>query len=49
MTLTNTLLPFGWQHHLLAIAALGTGNTDILWALRGIVLGALAQGLTARE
>ncbi len=32
-----------------AIAALGTGNTDILWALGGIVLGALAQGLTARE
>ena len=32
-----------------AIAALGTGNTDILWALGGIVLGALAHGLTARE
>jgi len=32
-----------------AIAALGTGNTDILWALGGIVLGALAQGLLARE
>ena len=32
-----------------AIAALGTGNTDILWALAGIVLGALAQGLTTRE
>lgn len=31
-----------------AIAALGTGNTDILWALGGIVLGALAQGLNAR-
>ena len=32
-----------------AIAALGTGNTDILWALGGIVLGALVQGLTARD
>ena len=32
-----------------AIAALGTGNTDILWALAGTVLGALAHGLTARE
>jgi uncharacterized membrane protein YedE/YeeE len=32
-----------------AIAALGTGNTDILWALGGIVLGAWAQGLLARE
>ena len=32
-----------------AIAALGTGNTDILWALGGIVLGALAHGLTARD
>jgi uncharacterized membrane protein YedE/YeeE len=32
-----------------AIAALGTGNIDILWALGGIVLGALAQGLTTRE
>lgn len=31
-----------------AIAALGTGNTDILWALGGIVLGALAHGLTSR-
>ncbi len=30
-----------------AIAALGTGNTDILWALAGIVLGGLAHGLTA--
>jgi len=32
-----------------AIAALGTGNTDILWALSGIVLGGLGQGLTARD
>ena len=32
-----------------AIAALGTGNTDILWALGGIVLGGLAHGLTARD
>lgn len=32
-----------------AIAALGTGNTDILWALGGIVLGGLAHGLTTRD
>lgn len=32
-----------------AIAALGTGNTDILWALLGIVLGALAHGLRAKN
>ena len=32
-----------------AIAALGTGNTDILWALGGIVLGGLAHGLTAQD
>lgn len=32
-----------------AIAALGTGNTDVLWALGGMVLGALVQGLTARD
>ena len=32
-----------------AIAALGTGNTEVLWALAGTVLGALAQGLTARD
>ena len=32
-----------------AIAALGTGNTDILWALGGIVLGAWVHGITARE
>ncbi len=32
-----------------AIAALGTGNTDVLWALAGIVLGGLAHGLTARD
>ena len=31
-----------------AIAALGTGNTDILWALGGIALGALAQGWRGR-
>ena len=32
-----------------AIASLGTGNTDILWALAGIVLGGLAQGLSSRD
>jgi len=31
-----------------AIAALGVGNWDLLWALAGIALGALAQGLSAR-
>jgi uncharacterized membrane protein YedE/YeeE len=31
-----------------AIAALGTGNWDIVWALGGIVLGALVQGWRAR-
>ena len=31
-----------------AIAALGTGNWTMLWALAGIALGALAQGLRAR-
>lgn len=31
-----------------AIAALGTANMDILWALAGIALGALAQGLLAK-
>jgi uncharacterized membrane protein YedE/YeeE len=31
-----------------AIAGLGTGNLDLLWALGGIALGALAQGLRAR-
>jgi hypothetical protein len=30
-----------------AIAGLGTGNWDLLWALAGIALGALAQGLRA--
>ena len=30
-----------------AIAALGTGNWDIVWALGGIVLGALVQGWRA--
>ena len=32
-----------------ALAALGTGNTEVLWALAGTVLGALAHGLTARD
>jgi hypothetical protein len=49
MPLFEILFPLDWQHHLLTIAALGTGNTDILWALRCIVLAALAQGLTTRE
>ncbi|EGI78089.1 DUF6691 family protein [Hylemonella gracilis] len=31
-----------------AIAGLGTGNLDLLWALAGIALGALAQGLRAK-
>lgn len=31
-----------------AIAALGTANLDLLWALAGIALGALAQGLIAK-
>lgn len=31
-----------------AIAGLGTGNWDLLWALAGIALGALVQGLRAR-
>lgn len=31
-----------------AIAGLGTGNTDLLWALGGIALGALAQGLRTK-
>ena len=31
-----------------AIAALGTANWDLLWALGGIALGALAQGLRAK-
>lgn len=31
-----------------AIAGLGTGNWTLLWALGGIALGALAQGLRAR-
>ncbi|MFP5465963.1 MAG: YeeE/YedE family protein [Gammaproteobacteria bacterium] len=30
-----------------AIAGLGTGNWDLLWALGGIAAGALAQGLLA--
>ena len=32
-----------------AIAALGTGNTDILWGLAGIVLGGLVHGLTTGD
>ncbi len=32
-----------------AIAGLGTGNWTLLWALAGIALGALAQGLRARS
>lgn len=32
-----------------ALAALGTGNTEVLWALLGIVIGALTHGLSARE
>ena len=31
-----------------AIAGLGTGNWNLLWALVGIALGALAQGLRAK-
>lgn len=31
-----------------AIAGLGTGNLDLLWALAGIALGALVQGLRAK-
>ena len=31
-----------------AIAGLGTGNTDLLWALAGMALGALVQGWRAR-
>lgn len=32
-----------------AIAGLGTGNWSLLWALAGIFLGALAQGLLAKN
>lgn len=32
-----------------AIAGLGTGNPDLLWALGGIALGALVQGLVANR
>ena len=32
-----------------ALAALGTFNPDLLWALAGIALGALAHGLRARS
>lgn len=32
-----------------AIAALGTGNWDLVYALAGIALGALVQGVTARR
>jgi hypothetical protein len=31
-----------------AIAGLGTGNLDLLWALAGIALGALVHGLRAK-
>lgn len=31
-----------------AIAALGAGDIDLLWALAGIALGALVQGLIAK-
>ena len=31
-----------------AIAGLGAGNADLLWALAGIALGALVQGLRAK-
>lgn len=31
-----------------AIAGLGAGNVDLLWALAGIAAGALAQGLRAQ-
>jgi len=31
-----------------AIAGLGTGNWDLLWALAGIALGALIQGMRAK-
>ena len=31
-----------------AIAGLGTGNWDLLWALSGMAAGALAQGLRAK-
>lgn len=32
-----------------AIAALGAGNWSLLWALAGIALGALGQGLRAKQ
>jgi uncharacterized membrane protein YedE/YeeE len=32
-----------------AIAGLGTGNWALLWALAGIALGALVQGLSAKR
>jgi uncharacterized membrane protein YedE/YeeE len=31
-----------------ALAALGTGNTEVLWALAGVVLGGLAHGCTTQ-
>lgn len=31
-----------------AIAALGAGNWDLVWALAGIAIGALAQGLSQK-
>ena len=32
-----------------ALASLGTGNTDVGWALFGVVLGALTHGKTAKS
>lgn len=32
-----------------ALAAIGTGNMDLVWALAGIALGALVQGLLAKR
>lgn len=32
-----------------ALAAVGTGNTEVLWALVGLILGALTHGLTAKR
>ncbi|MEY4138528.1 MAG: hypothetical protein RLZZ371_710, partial [Pseudomonadota bacterium] len=31
-----------------AIAAIGVGNWDVMWALAGMAVGALAQGLRAK-
>ena len=32
-----------------ALASLGTGNTDVVWALLGVVLGAFTHGKTAKS